>query len=94
MSVPIELLEDLNRHQWGCTGTHMGRGTPECPRDRHHHHDNRCIPGLISLIREIHDYLEEPVEQIGTAEWCMEIDNNRMLALRATQAALGESTEN
>ena len=40
------LLEeiDLIRHwyQWGHDGTHRGIGSSECPRERHHHHDERC----------------------------------------------------
>ena len=40
------LLEeiDLLRHwyQWGHDGQHHGIGSPECPRELHHHHDDRC----------------------------------------------------
>jgi len=32
--------------QRGCTGKHYGIGTTECPRELHHHHDERCRPGL------------------------------------------------
>lgn len=28
--------------QWGHGGTHHGVGTEECPRELHHHHDDRC----------------------------------------------------
>jgi hypothetical protein len=30
--------------QYGCAGRHHGRGTPDCPFDLHHHHDERCAP--------------------------------------------------
>jgi thymidylate kinase len=30
--------------QTGCAGQHHGRGTPDCPRELHHHHDDRCLP--------------------------------------------------
>lgn len=30
--------------QWGCGGSHRGDGSPGCPRERHHHHDERCFP--------------------------------------------------
>lgn len=32
--------------QRGCSGTHIGIGTRECPRSPHHHHDDRCRHGL------------------------------------------------
>lgn len=28
--------------QYGHAGRHHGVGTPDCPRDLHHHHDERC----------------------------------------------------
>lgn len=42
--------EDLGT-QWmggqcGCGGTHRGDGSPGCPVTPHHHHDDRCKPGL------------------------------------------------
>lgn len=30
--------------QYGHEGRHHGIGTPDCPRDLHHHHDERCSP--------------------------------------------------
>jgi len=27
---------------WICTGRHHGRGTADCPRNLHHHHDEKC----------------------------------------------------
>lgn len=40
---PIDLrtVPGLDR-QYGCRGQHHGRGTAECPANRHHHHDDRC----------------------------------------------------
>ena len=41
---PIDLTNSL-RHanvQWGHGGRHHGTGTKECPRELHHHHDERC----------------------------------------------------
>lgn len=48
---PIELNRNIGGTLWiggqrGHVGTHHGIGTPECPRERHHHHDDRCEPGL------------------------------------------------
>lgn len=37
----IEALRD-GRIQWGHAGTHHGTGAPDCPRERHHHHDDYC----------------------------------------------------
>lgn len=28
--------------QYGHAGRHDGHGTPDCPRELHHHHDERC----------------------------------------------------
>lgn len=35
-------------HSFGHAGRHHGVGTPECPRELHHHHDEFCIPPTIS----------------------------------------------
>lgn len=48
---PIDLQRNIGGTLWiggqrGHDGTHCGIGTPECPRERHHHHDDRCEPGL------------------------------------------------
>jgi hypothetical protein len=37
----IEALKQ-GRTDWGCQGRHHGNGTPECPRELHHHHDDFC----------------------------------------------------
>lgn len=29
-------------YSFGHSGTHHGVGTEDCPRDRHHHHDDFC----------------------------------------------------
>lgn len=29
--------------QFGCEGQHHGIGTKECPKELHHHHDDRCV---------------------------------------------------
>ena len=29
--------------QFGCGGTHYGIGTKDCPKEKHHHHDDRCV---------------------------------------------------
>jgi hypothetical protein len=34
----------LGRTQWGCNGRHHGNGSPDCPRELHHHHDMFCEP--------------------------------------------------
>jgi protein gp37 len=48
---PIDLNSTVGGTLWiggqrGCGGTHRGIGTPDCPREPHHHHDERCRPGL------------------------------------------------
>jgi hypothetical protein len=30
--------------QYGHEGRHHGTGAPDCPRELHHHHDERCTP--------------------------------------------------
>lgn len=30
------------RLQWGHDGMHHGNGSPDCPRELHHHHDEFC----------------------------------------------------
>lgn len=47
----LDLERSLGGTRWiggqrGCDGEHHGRGTPDCPRHLHHHHDDRCRPGL------------------------------------------------
>lgn len=47
----INLDSTLGGIQWigghrGCSGTHHGIGTPDCPKHSHHHHDVRCKPGI------------------------------------------------
>jgi len=47
----IDLDSSLGGTQWiggqrGCEGTHCGAGTPDCPKEPHHHHDERCNRGL------------------------------------------------
>ncbi len=32
--------------QRGCKGQHHGKGTPDCPEELHHHHDDTCKPGI------------------------------------------------
>lgn len=32
----------MNAGQYGHAGQHHGVGTPDCPRELHHHHDARC----------------------------------------------------
>jgi protein gp37 len=36
--------------QRGCEGTHRGTGSAECPRELHHHHDDRCLPCIDLLV--------------------------------------------
>lgn len=44
--VRIEALAG-GQAQWGHGGQHHGNGTPECPRELHHHHDDFCdLPTL------------------------------------------------
>lgn len=47
----VDLDYSLGGTRWiggqrGCGGTHEGDGSPGCPREPHHHHDDRCKRGL------------------------------------------------
>ncbi|WP_432169117.1 DUF5131 family protein [Streptomyces sp. 1222.5] len=37
---PVSLAMAAGQH--GCHATHLGVGTPDCPRTPHHHHDDPC----------------------------------------------------
>jgi hypothetical protein len=39
-----EAGQDAATAQYGHAGRHHGVGTPDCPRELHHHHDERCEP--------------------------------------------------
>jgi protein gp37 len=48
---PVDLNSNLGGTRWmggqrGCTGMHRGKGAPDCPRELHHHHDERCKRGI------------------------------------------------
>jgi protein gp37 len=48
---PIDLRKGASGRLWmggqrGCGAMHHGIGTPDCPREPHHHHDERCGPGI------------------------------------------------
>lgn len=48
---PIDLESSIGGTRWiggqrGCGMTHRGNGSLDCPREPHHHHDDRCQPGL------------------------------------------------
>ncbi|MFZ1430585.1 MAG: phage Gp37/Gp68 family protein [Geminicoccaceae bacterium] len=48
---PVDLCSTKGGTLWmggqrGCGGTHRGIGSADCPREPHHHHDDRCKPGL------------------------------------------------
>ncbi|SDC30295.1 protein gp37 [Sphingomonas sp. YR710] len=59
---PVDLNSSLGGTRWiggqrGCAGSperngamHHGTGAPDCPRHLHHHHDDRCQPGLDWII--------------------------------------------
>jgi len=36
------MMRAAHGQQFGCGGRHHGRGTPDCPRELHHHHDEFC----------------------------------------------------
>jgi protein gp37 len=47
----VDLNSSLGGTRWlggqrGCSGTHCGVGSSDCPCERHHHHDDRCGAGL------------------------------------------------
>jgi hypothetical protein len=48
---PVDLRCSIGGTRWiggqrGCDGTHHGIGTPDCPRELHHHHDDLCRRGI------------------------------------------------
>ncbi len=59
LEAEVQRLEELNRRQWGCEGRHRGIGTPTCPFEPHHHHDDRCIPGLTEQITKLRALLDK-----------------------------------
>lgn len=45
-------INRLETGDWsfGCGGTHRGNGTEDCPKRRHHHHDEFCAqPTILEL---------------------------------------------
>jgi protein gp37 len=48
---PVDLDSNLGGTRWiggqrGCAGMHRGIGSADCPKEPHHHHDDRCKPGI------------------------------------------------
>lgn len=48
---PLSLMSSIGGTRWiggqrGCGSTHRGIGSPDCPKEPHHHHDELCKPGL------------------------------------------------
>lgn len=48
---PVDLNKAIGGTRWiggqrGCAGEHRGDGSPGCPRELHHHHDDRCARGI------------------------------------------------
>lgn len=48
---PVNLRSNRGGTRWlggqrGCEGQHHGKGTPDCPKELHHHHDDTCNPGI------------------------------------------------
>lgn len=64
----IAEVEKLGRLQWGCAGEHRGNGTPDCPKFMHHHHDERCIPGLRNRLKAAEVENVRLKEQLAAAE--------------------------
>jgi hypothetical protein len=44
MTINPLVVEKLKRGDWqfGHAGRHHGNGSPDCPRELHHHHDEFC----------------------------------------------------
>lgn len=57
-------------YQWGCAGTHRGRGTKSCPAEPHHHHDDRCEPPVTvdvdTLVAEVKRLRAELEDELRT----------------------------
>lgn len=45
----------MSAGQYGHAGRHHGIGTPDCPRELHHHHDARCEAPTARYERARHD---------------------------------------
>lgn len=61
-------VERLGARQWGCAGTHRGTGAPGCPKEPHHHHDERCVPGLQARLAEVEREADRLASELETAE--------------------------
>ena len=48
-------------NQFGHAGRHHGDGSPNCPRELHHHHDWFCMPPTLSEWAE--------AGRTGSVEW-------------------------
>ncbi len=57
----VRRISRLKRGDWsfGCSGMHSGVGTEDCPKERHHHHDNFCKQPTIG---ELFDAELDPTE--------------------------------
>jgi len=60
----VARLSELGRRQWGCDGVHRGIGTPACPFEPHHHHDDRCIPGLTRQAERLTQMMQRIAEDV------------------------------
>ena len=59
---------------WICTGRHHGRGTADCPRNLHHHHDEKCTdptkptapltPSVVTSRHWTREGLDQPLRSI------------------------------
>jgi hypothetical protein len=76
--------------QYGHEGRHHGVGTPDCPRDLHHHHDERCErPGVTAAraaVAALRDRRQRARETFHD-EW-----SRRGVCLRACDEAIETAT--
>jgi protein gp37 len=74
---PVNLDSDLGGTLWmggqrGCHGEHHGVGTPDCPRESHHHCDHRCKKGLDWVICGGESGKRARPMDVTWAKWLME----------------------
>jgi hypothetical protein len=70
--------------QHGHAGRHHGRGTPDCPAELHHHHDERCVSPLDDRRQRAREaYADLLDESAHVAGWptAVDISTRRINAL-------------
>lgn len=71
----------MSAQQYGHAGQHHGRGTPDCPVELHHHHDERCASPL-----------DERRQRAREAGWDATVGWSHESTARAIESAIETAT--